>query len=176
MYHLLLVTCLIAFTFGILLLRHAVEIAYTLLAWFPTRTFLIAITHEFVRGIQQFNHQLLHVAFDSSYALSLLGLFLMLRAVIKRKRMIIVLKATLIAGIPWQLSSSRNRKKSARLTAGFQPSFMPTHCARGDAFGRSRPGATFVFCQRGWVSENRIDHTPCCFHTLIARKQRMITA
>ena len=100
MYHLLLVTCLVAFAFGVLVRRHAVEVAYTLLAWFPAVTFLIAIAHEFVRGIQQFNHQLLHVAYDSSYALSLLGICLILRAVIKRKRMILVLAATLIAGIP----------------------------------------------------------------------------
>ena len=100
MYHLVLVTCLVAFAFGVLLLRYAVEIAYTLLAWLPIVTFLIAIAHEFVRGIQQFNHQLLHVAYDSSYALSLLGICLILRAVIKRKRMLVVLAATLIAAVP----------------------------------------------------------------------------
>jgi uncharacterized membrane protein YbaN (DUF454 family) len=100
MYHLLLVTCLVAIAFGVLVRRYAVETGYTLLAWFPTVTFLIAAAHEFVRGIQQFNHQLLHVAYDSSYALSLLGICLILRAVIRRKRMIVVLAATLIAGIP----------------------------------------------------------------------------
>ena len=74
--------------------------AYILLAGFPSLSFIIAIAHEFVRGIQQFNHQLLHVAYDSSYALSLLGICLILRAVIKRKRLINVLAATLIAAIP----------------------------------------------------------------------------
>ena len=48
MVHLLLVSCLVLFAFLILLLRHAVEIAYILLAWFPAITFLIAIAHEFV--------------------------------------------------------------------------------------------------------------------------------
>jgi hypothetical protein len=100
MYHLLLVTCLVAIAFGVLALRHAVERAYILLAWFPAVTFLIAIAHECLRGIQQFNHQLLHVAYDSSYALSLLGICLILRTVIKRKRLIGVSAATLIAGIP----------------------------------------------------------------------------
>src|ERR1041385_6266678 len=100
MYHLVLVTCLVALAFGVLVLRHPVEIAYVLLAWFPGATFLIAMAHEFVRGIQQFNHQLLHVAYDSSYALSLLGICLVLRAVIKRKRMTLVFAATLIAAIP----------------------------------------------------------------------------
>jgi hypothetical protein len=100
MYHLVLVTCLVGIAFVVLVRRHAVETAYTLLAGFPTVTFLIAIAHELVRGIQQFNHQLLHVAYDSSYALSLLGICLILRAVIKRKRMIVVLAATLIAGLP----------------------------------------------------------------------------
>ena len=100
MYHLFLVACLVAFAFGVLLMRHAVETAFTLLAWFPTVTFLIATGHEFVRGIQQFNHQLLHVAYDSSYALTLLGIALVLRAVIIRTRMIVVLIATFIAGIP----------------------------------------------------------------------------
>ncbi len=98
--HLVLVTCLIALAFGVLVLRHPLEVAYVLLAWFPALTFLIAIAHEFVRGIQQFNHQLLHVAYDSSYALSLLGISLLLRAILKRKRMISVLVATSIAGIP----------------------------------------------------------------------------
>jgi hypothetical protein len=100
MYHLVLVTCLVGFAFVVLVRRHTVEIAYTLLAWFPTVAFLIAVAHEFVRGIQQSNHQLLHVAYDTSYALSLLGICLVLRAVIKRKRMIVVLVTTLIAGIP----------------------------------------------------------------------------
>ena len=100
MYHLVLVICLLAFAFGVLLLRHAVEIAFTLLAWFPAVTFLIAIAHELVRGIQQFNHQLLHVAYDSSYVLSLVGICLLLRTVIKRKRRIVVLAATFISGIP----------------------------------------------------------------------------
>ena len=100
MYHLVPVTCLVLFAFGVLVLRHRVEVAFTLLASFPGFIFLIALVHEFVRGIQGFNHQLLHVAYDSSYALSLLGICLILRSVIKRKRMIHVLAATLIAAIP----------------------------------------------------------------------------
>ena len=100
MYHLVPVTCLVLLAFGVLVLRYRVEVAYILLAGFPALTFLIAIAHESLRGIQQFNHQLLHVAYDSSYALSLLGICLILRAVIKRNRRILVLAATLIAAIP----------------------------------------------------------------------------
>lgn len=100
MYHLIPVTSLIALAFGVLILRHRAEVAYSLLAGFPIVTFLIAIVHEFARGIHPFNHQMLHVAYDSSYALSLLGICLILRAVIKRKRMILVFSATLIAAIP----------------------------------------------------------------------------
>jgi hypothetical protein len=100
MHHLLPVTCLVVFGFGVLVLRHRVEIAYALLAWFPAFVFLIAFAHELVRGIHQFNHQLLHVAYDSSYALSLLGICLILRAVIKRNRRTLLLAATLIAAIP----------------------------------------------------------------------------
>ena len=100
MHHLLPVTCFVVFAFGVLALRHRVEVAYTLLAWFPALVFLIAFAHEFVRGIHQFNHQLMHVAYDSSYALSLLGICLILRAVIKRKQKILVLAATLLAAIP----------------------------------------------------------------------------
>lgn len=100
MVHLLLISCLVLFAFLILVQRHAAEIAYLLLAWFPGVTFLIAITHEFVRGIKQFNHQLLHVAYDSSYALLLLGICIVLRGVIKRKRISVVLAATFLAGIP----------------------------------------------------------------------------
>jgi len=100
MYHLVPVTCLVLLAFGVLVLRYPVERAYVLVAGFPVCTFLIAIAHEFVRGIQQLNHQLLHVAYDSSYVLSLLGICLILRAVIKRKRKILVLAATLVAAIP----------------------------------------------------------------------------
>jgi uncharacterized membrane protein YbaN (DUF454 family) len=100
MYHLLLVGCLVVFAFGILVLRHRVEIAYVLLAWFPTVTFLIAIAHELARGIQQFNHQLLHVAYDSSYVLVLLGICLFLRAALRRKSIKVVLAAIITAGIP----------------------------------------------------------------------------
>ena len=100
MHHLLPVTCFVVFAFGVLVLRHRVEVAYTLLAWFPALVFLIAFAHEFVRGIHQFDHQLMHVAYDSSYALSLLGICLILRAVIKRNQRILVLAATLLAAIP----------------------------------------------------------------------------
>jgi len=100
MYHLVPITCLVSLIFSVLVLRYRVEVAFILLAWFPGFTFLIALIHEFVRGIQQFNHQLLHLAYDSSYALSLLGICLILRAVVKRKRLIHVLAATLIAAIP----------------------------------------------------------------------------
>ena len=100
MHHLLPVACFVVFAFGVLVLRHRVEVAYALLAWFPAFTFLIAFVHELVRGIHQFNHQLLHVAYDSSYALSLLGICLILRAVIKRNRRILVLAATLLAAVP----------------------------------------------------------------------------
>jgi hypothetical protein len=100
MYHLLLVSCLVAIAFGVLALRHAIEIAYILLAWFPTLIFLIAFGHEVLYGIKQFNHQLLHVAYDSSYALLLLGICVILRGVIKRKRIFVALGATFIAGMP----------------------------------------------------------------------------
>lgn len=100
MSHLLLVSGVVVFAFLILALRHPVEIAYVLLAWFPAVTFLIAIAHEFLKGIQQFNHQLLHVAYDSSYALLLMGICLILRAVIKRKPISYVVAGTVGAGIP----------------------------------------------------------------------------
>lgn len=76
------------------------EIVYSLLASFPIIIFLIAIAHEFVNGIQQINHQLLHVAYDSSYALLLLGISVVLRGVIKRKPVILVIAATCVAAIP----------------------------------------------------------------------------
>lgn len=100
MYHLLLVSCLVAIAFGVLVLRHPVEIAFLLLAWFPTLIFVIGFGHEVLYGIRQFNHQLLHVAYDSSYALLLLGICVILHGVIKRKRLHLVLAATFISGMP----------------------------------------------------------------------------
>ena len=102
MHHLLLILicCLIAAVFGLLSRRYPVENAYWSLASFPALILLVALLDEFLRGIQQLNHQLLHVAYDSSYALILLGLILLLRAVLRRKPVILVATGTLIAGIP----------------------------------------------------------------------------
>ena len=100
MYHLLLTCCLILITFGALVRRYSVEAGYWLLAAFPVLVFVLGMTDEYFRGIDQINHRLLHVAYDSSYALSLLGLILLLRAVLKRKLIIQLLIATCIAAIP----------------------------------------------------------------------------
>ena len=100
MHHLLPVCGLIIITFGVLTRRYSVEKAYWLLVSFPTLIFVVGMADETLRGIQQLNHQLLHVAYDSSYALLLLGLILLLRAVLKRKLIILVAAGTLIAGIP----------------------------------------------------------------------------
>ena len=102
MHHLLLIVvcCLIVVALGALSRRYPVEKAYWSLVSFPTLILLVALLDEFLRGIQQLNHQLLHVAYDSSYALLLLGLILLLRAVLRRKPIILVAAGTLIAGIP----------------------------------------------------------------------------
>jgi len=100
MYHLLLTSCLIVIAFGVLTRRYSVEATFSSFASFPVLIFLVGITDEYFRGIRQFNHQLLHVAYDSSYALSLLGIILFLRAVLKRKLILLVLTGTCIAGIP----------------------------------------------------------------------------
>ena len=98
--HLLFVSCLVVIIFGVLSRRYPVEKAYWLLVAFPTLIFLVAIAHESLRGIQQLNHQLLHVAYDSSYALLLLGIILLLRAVLMRKLITAVAAGAFIAGIP----------------------------------------------------------------------------
>ena len=102
MHHLLLVLvcCLIVVAFGVLSRRYPVEKAYWLLVALPTIIFLVAMADESWRGIQQLNHQLLHVAYDSSYALLLLGIILLLRAILKRRLIVLVAAGTLIAGIP----------------------------------------------------------------------------
>jgi hypothetical protein len=100
MYHLLIICCLIVITFGVLSRRYPVEVAYWLLASFPTIIFLVGMADEFFRGIRQINHQLLHLAYYSSYALLLLGILLILRAILKRKLIIHVAAGTCVAGIP----------------------------------------------------------------------------
>ena len=100
MHHLLPVACLIVITFGVLARRYSVEKAYWSLVPLPTFIFLAGMIDESLRGIQQLNHQLLHIAYDSSYTLLLLGLILLLRAVLKRKLMILVAAGTVITGIP----------------------------------------------------------------------------
>lgn len=98
--HLLLTCCLIVIAFVVLTRRYPFEKAYRVLAIFPSLIFLVGMADEYFRGIKQLNHQLLHVAYDGSYALLLLGIILVLRAVLKRKLTILVVAATCIAGIP----------------------------------------------------------------------------
>ncbi|HXQ38869.1 MAG TPA: hypothetical protein VN843_33005 [Anaerolineales bacterium] len=100
MYHLLFTCCLIVITLGMLTRRYPVEAAFSLLVPFPTLLFFAGLVDEYFRNIQQFNHQLLHVAYDSSYALLLVGIVLVLRAVLKRTRRILVVAGTCMAGIP----------------------------------------------------------------------------
>jgi hypothetical protein len=100
MYHLLPTCFVILITFGVLTRRYPVEVAYCLLASLPTLIFLIGMSDEYFRGIQQINHQLLHIAYDSSYVLLLLGILLLLRALLKRKSRILVAAGTCLSGIP----------------------------------------------------------------------------
>jgi len=100
MYHLLPTCLMILITFGALTRRYSVEPAYCLLASLPTLIFLIGMGDEYFRGIHQFNHQLLHLAYDSSYALLLLGIILLLRAILKQKQRILVAAGICVAGIP----------------------------------------------------------------------------
>jgi len=98
--HLLLTCCLLVIAFGVLIRRHTIEVVYWSLASFPALTFIVGITDQYLRGIQQFNHQLLHVAYDSSYLLLLLGIILVLRAILKRRLILLIAAGTCIAGIP----------------------------------------------------------------------------
>lgn len=100
MFHLLLTGCLIVITIGVLILRYPIERIYSLTAPFPTLIFLVGIVDEYFRGIQKFNHQTLHLAYDSSYLLLLVGIILVLRAILKRKLRVLLLIGTCIAGIP----------------------------------------------------------------------------
>ena len=100
MYHLLPTCLLILITFGVLTRRYPVETTYVLLASLPTLLFLFGTGDEYFRGIQQINHQLLHIAYDSSYALLLMGIILLLRAVLKRRLRILVAATTCLAGLP----------------------------------------------------------------------------
>ncbi|HSE22289.1 MAG TPA: hypothetical protein VLB68_11560 [Pyrinomonadaceae bacterium] len=100
MYHLLPTCLLTVIAFGVLTFRYRVEAAYCLLASLPTLIFLIGMGDEYFRGIQRFNHRLLHLAYDGSYALLILGMILLLRAMLKRKLRILVAAGTCVAGIP----------------------------------------------------------------------------
>lgn len=100
MHHLLPVCILVVITFFLLTRRHSAERSYSLLVSVPTVLLLIALGDESFRGIHQINHQLLHVAYDSSYTLLLLGLILLLRAVLKRRLITLIATGTCIAGIP----------------------------------------------------------------------------
>jgi len=66
----------------------------------PLLIFVVGMVDEYFRGIQQFNHQVLHLAYDSSYALLLVGIVLVLRAILKRRLITLIVVGTFIAGIP----------------------------------------------------------------------------
>lgn len=100
MYHLLLTCCLIIITSGVLIRWYPIEVVYRLLAPFPTLIFLVGMFDEYLRGIQKFNHQVLHLAYDSSYVLLLVGIILVLHAILKRKLTILIVAGTCLAGIP----------------------------------------------------------------------------
>ena len=100
MLHLLAVCSLLVVAFNILKLLYPMERVYWLLASFPAIIFAVAITDDSVRGIQQINHRLFHIAYDSSYVLLLLGIILILRALLRRELMITVIAATSVAAIP----------------------------------------------------------------------------
>jgi hypothetical protein len=100
MSHLLLTGCLIIITLPVVTRRYPIETVYRLFAPLPTLIFLVGTIDEYFRGIKQFNHQVLHVAYDSSYVLLLVGIILVLRAVLKRNLTILIVAATCIAGIP----------------------------------------------------------------------------
>ena len=100
MYHLLLTFCLVAIVFAALTRRNPIETAYWLLAGFPMLMFIVGMFDEYCRGIQQFNHQVLHLSYDGSYLLLLVGIILVVRAVRKRKVRIGIVAGTCFAGIP----------------------------------------------------------------------------
>ena len=100
MYHLLLTFCLIIVGFVVLTRRYPVETVYSSLASVPALFFFAGIADEYFRGIQQINHRVLHVAYDSSYALLLIGIILLLRAILRRRLIVLIVAATCIAGVP----------------------------------------------------------------------------
>lgn len=96
MHHLIPIVCLIILTFCLLAKRYSFEIGYLSLCGLPIAAFGLAR----VIGFRQFEHRLLHIAYDSSYILVMIGLALILQAVIRKRRVLFLLIATCFAGIP----------------------------------------------------------------------------
>ena len=51
---------------------------------------------------------------------------------------------------------------------------MPAAIRCDNAVGLRSPRAWFIFVDRGWTIQNRIDNVPGRFHGILARKQRRI--
>jgi hypothetical protein len=100
MYHFLPVFGFGVLSFWLLVRRMPLENAFYLVSWFPVAVFLVGFVDEFIRGIRQVNHQLLHVAYDASYLLTLLGIVLILRTVILKRVGLLIIATTFLAGLP----------------------------------------------------------------------------
>ena len=100
MHHLLASFLLVAIPFALLAKCYTAEKGYYLCSWVPAGLFLLAFINDTLSGFGRIEHVLFHLAYDTSYLLTLLGLLLILRGVIKKRRVWFVVLATLVASVP----------------------------------------------------------------------------
>ena len=100
MRHLVPTFILITILLGYLTMRYSVEVGHIILSLFPSVTYLIGFVHESIVGSAQFNHRVLHIAYDSSYILLLIGLIILLRSMVRGNFCIYIPLTTLLAAFP----------------------------------------------------------------------------
>ncbi|HKE59365.1 MAG TPA: hypothetical protein VKB46_21800 [Pyrinomonadaceae bacterium] len=100
MHHLVPAAILLTVAFFLLASRFPATKAYPSVSWVPVTLLLAANAAEHWYGIGWFSHVMFHLAYDTSYMATLLGIVLVLTLVLKRKSYLPVLIAILIAAIP----------------------------------------------------------------------------
>ncbi len=100
MHHFIPTLFLMIFALVYLAFRYSIDAAFIFTSPFPSAAYLIAYLHEIMVGLGPFNERVLHIAYDSSYILVLVGLLIALRALLTGGNFIYIAIATGLAAFP----------------------------------------------------------------------------
>ena len=100
MRHLVPAAIFLAIAFFLLVRRFQITSAYFTLSWIPLVLMVVAVGDEHLYGFGWFTHVMFHLAYDTSYFLTLLGIVLVLNFILRRKSIAPVLLPIVISVTP----------------------------------------------------------------------------